>query len=157
MLSSPLLPLPPEFPLRQLLSLVQGHSQTGAWVRESGKHHRLTITADGRCGVVEIGQDLGQLLRCCQQVVVQAGPSPAVVPAEALIRWRALQVLTSAPCLTQPEQLREIFPQAAADPAGFYVPLEDLSPEEVLARCVRHGIPVTESRMVYRRSMPASS
>jgi hypothetical protein len=48
------------------------------------------------------------------------------------------------------ELIQEIFPQAELGPAGFTVPIRSHSPEEVLSECLRRGIPVMESRVVYK-------
>jgi hypothetical protein len=150
MLTGAPLPLPPEFPLRQLIPMINGKRLVGAWVRDSGARHQLTITADGRCVALIIGEDLGQLLRCCSHIILRAGSGPVVTAAESVIQWRALQVVTASPYLPRPEQLRELFPDAEVQPAGFTVPTRNRSPEEVLSDCILHGIPVMESRVVYR-------
>jgi hypothetical protein len=78
-----------------------------------------------------------------------------VLAAELLIQWRALQVVTGMPYIPCLERLTEIFPGAHLNPAGFHVPLSTRPPEEVLADCLAHGIPVAGSRIIYRK--PASS
>jgi hypothetical protein len=150
MFSGPPLPLPPEFPLLQLIPLINERKQVGAWVREAGSGHRLTIVAKGRCALVVIGEDLGQLLRCCTHVVLRAGSGAVALAAEEVIRWRALQVVTATPHLPGPELLDHIFPGAQLEPTGFSVPTSTRSPEEVLSECVRRGIPVVETMVVYR-------
>jgi hypothetical protein len=82
--------------------------------------------------------------------VVRSGTRALVVKTEALIQWRALQVVTGTPYLPCAERLKEIFPEADLDLAGFSVPTQGRTPEEVLAKCVAHGIPVAESRIVYQ-------
>jgi hypothetical protein len=72
-----------------------------------------------------------------------------VLPAEALIQWRALQVVTSMPCLPSLERLQQLFPEAVFDRAGFRVPVGSGAPEVVLAECLTQGITVTESRITY--------
>lgn len=151
MFSGPPLALAPGFPLRLLPALLQNERGAGAWVRDSGAAHRLTIRAAGLCVAVIIGQDLGQLLQCCVRIVVRNGSVPLLISAEALMRWRSLQVIVGAPHLPTPERLKQIFPEAELEPAGFTMATELRSPEDVLASCVRHGIPVRESRVVYRR------
>src|SRR3954469_6178509 len=151
MFSGPPLPLPSEFPLLQLITLVNHRPQVGAWVRGAGVAHRLVIVAKGRCAPVVIGEDLGRLLRCCTHVVLRAATGPVAMAAEELIRWRALQVVIATPHLPGPDLLDHIFPGAQLEPMGFSVPTAALSPEEVLSECVRQGIPVTESRVVYRQ------
>jgi hypothetical protein len=149
MFTGPPLPLPTEFPLRQLIPLINDKQHAGAWVRDSGPAHRLTITAGGRCIAILIGQDLGELLRGCTQLVLRAGSCPVCVTAEAVIQWRALQVVTAIPHLPSLERLKQIFPDAEIEAGGFRVPTQHHSAEEVLANCVLHGIPVMESRVVY--------
>jgi hypothetical protein len=149
MVHGPPLPLSPEFPLLQLAQIIQYRQQVGAWIRNSGPRHRLTISAGGRCLAVVIGEDLGELLGCCAQVVVRAQGSVVIIPAEAVIRWRALQVVTGTPHLPSAERLKEIFPDVEVAGGGFRVPMQDHSPEEVLANCLAHGIQVMESRVVY--------
>jgi hypothetical protein len=151
MFSGPPLPLPSEFPLLQLIPLIHQRAQVGAWVRGAGADHRLTITAKGRCVTVVIGEDLGQLLCCCTHVVLRSTTGAVALPAEELIRWRALQVVIGTPHLPGPALLHDIFPGARLEPTGFSVPTTTRSPEEVLSECVRRGIPVTGSRVVYRQ------
>jgi hypothetical protein len=149
MFSGPPLPLSPDFPVRQLLSLVGDRQRTGAWVHGAGAAHRLTITAQGHCSAVVIGEDLGELVQCCDRVVLRGGMGAFVVQATAILRWRALQVITDPPELPGPERLREIFPGAEIDSTGFKVPIESRSPEELLASCLARGIQVSKSRIVY--------
>jgi len=149
MFAGPPLPLSPDFPLRRLLPLIHDKQQVGAWIGHSGTRHRLTISADGRCVAVMIGEDLGELLGCCSHLVLRAGAGAVVIAAEAVIRWRALQVVTGMPHLPSMERLRQIFPEAEVDPSGFRVLTQYSSPEEVLANCLEHGVQVRESRIVY--------
>ena len=151
MFSGPPLPLPSEFPLLQLIPLIPQRAQVGAWVRGAGAGHRLTIMANGRCATVVIGEDLGQLLCFCTHVVLRSTTGAVVLAAEELIRWRAIQVVIATPHLPGPALLDHIFPGARLEPTGFSVPTTIRSPEEVLSECVRRGIRVTESRVVYRQ------
>jgi hypothetical protein len=149
MFCGPPLPLAADFPLRQLVPLINGRQRTGCWVREAGAAHRLLISVAGRCVSVLIGGNLGALLAGCTHVVVREGTDPVVLDSEVLIQWRALQVVTGMPYLPGPVRLKEIFPAAAVEPDGFRVPTQSRSPEEILAECLAHGIPVLESRIVY--------
>jgi hypothetical protein len=151
MVSGPPLPLPSEFPLLQLIPLINHRTQAGAWVRGAGAAHRLAIIATGRCTPVLIGEDLGQLLHCCTHVVLRGADGPVAMAAEQLIHWRALQVVIATPHLPGPDLLDHIFPGAQLEPTGFSVPTASRSPEEVLSECVRQGIPVAQSRVVYRQ------
>ena len=150
MFAGPPLPLSPHFPLRRLLPLIHDKQQVGAWVVQSGARHRLIISADGRCAAVMIGEDLGELLGCCGELVLRAGAGAVVIPAEAVIGWRALQVVTGMQHRPSAERLKEIFPGAELEAGGFRVPMQSHSPEEVLANCMSHGIPVVKSQVVYQ-------
>jgi hypothetical protein len=150
MFSGPPLPLPPEFPLSNLVPMISPGYVAGAWVRDSGRPRSLTISANRRSVTVTLGQDLGQLLQSCERIVVREGSVPLLLSAPALIHWRALQVVVGpahSPCA---DRLKEIFPQVELDPTGFKVPTRGSSPEQILARCLAQGIPVKESRIVYQ-------
>ena len=149
MLTGAPLPLPHHFPVRQLVSLIQSKHEVGAWLRSSHRRLRLRIRADGRCSRLLVASDLGLLLRCCNWVVVREADQTLVLQSELLIRWRTLQVVTGTPYLPSPERLKELFPDAMANAIGFHVPTQCRPPEEVLAECLTHGIPVAESRIVY--------
>jgi hypothetical protein len=149
MFSGPPLPLPHDFPLRRLLSLNPSRTGFGAWVRGCARSFRLYPTAAGQCSHVLISGDLGFLLRCCSQVAVREGSQPLLLESELLIQWRALQVVTGTPHLPCLERLKELFPDADLEPAGFHVLTQRRSPEEVLIACMRHGIPVAASRIIY--------
>jgi hypothetical protein len=150
MFAGPPLPLSPDFPLRRLLQFIHDKQQVGAWVAHSGSRHRLTISADGRCAAVTVGEDLGELLGCCSHLVLRGGADALVIAAEAVIRWRALQVVTGTPYLPSAERLRQIFPEAELDATGFRISTRCSSPEELLANCLERGVQVKESRIVYR-------
>jgi hypothetical protein len=155
MFTGPPLPLPLDFPIQQLLSLTHVHFGVGAWVRDGPRELRLRLTGAGRRSRVLISRDLGLLLRRCRSVALREGSEAVVLKADVLIRWRALQVVTGTPCLPHPGLLREIFPGAYAyTREGFSVPIQNDAPEEVLAECLTHGIPVVESRIVYASSNP---
>lgn len=149
MFSGPPLPLPHGFPMRQLLTLIQAREDVGVWLRGCGRELRLRTNAAGRYSSVLISGDLGLLLRCCSQVAVREGSHPVVLGAEVLIGWRALQVVTGMPYLPRLERLKEIFPGARLNPAGFHVPIERRPPEDVLADCLTRAIRVLGSRIVY--------
>jgi hypothetical protein len=77
-----------------------------------------------------------------------------VLRSEVLIGWRALQVVTGTPLLLGAERLKQLFPAVDFDDVGFQVPTHRCPPEEVLAECLTHGIPVAESHIVYRPEKP---
>jgi hypothetical protein len=149
MLSGPPLPLPQDIPLHKLLAFARPPGTLGAWVR--GPVHTLHLYEAPR-GVshrVLIGSDLGHLLGQCNRIALRQGSSLVVLDADTVIRWRVLQVATAIPYLPSLERLNEIFPGAHLDSSGFRVATATLAPEAVLARCLTHGIPVRESRIVY--------
>ena len=154
--AGPPLPIPSDYPLSLLIDLVQpidlGRSPSdglGVWLRDVTGAIPMYVAARGRCCRMLLSGDLGVLLGRCSHVVVREGSRPRVISVEQLIQWRALQVVTSTPCLPGPERLQEIFPGAVLEPAGFRVPVQSIAPEVVLAECLTHGITVTESRITY--------
>jgi hypothetical protein len=150
MFSGPPLPLPPDFPLRQLLLLLSSEHQAGAWFRGSTRSVRLHGRSNGCCSGVLLAPDLGFLLRLCSGVVVREGANAVLLDSELLIQWRALQVVTGTPYLPCPHRLKELFPDSEIDALGFQVPTRSCPPEAVLADCLTHGIPVAQSRIIYR-------
>jgi hypothetical protein len=159
--AGPPLPVPSDYPLARLIDLVHpidlGRAPSGGlgvWLRDIAGTIPMYVAARGRCCRMLLSGDLGLLLGRCSHVVVREDPRPRVLAAEALIQWRALQVVTGTPCLPSPERLQEIFPGAVLDPAGFRVPVQSIAPEVVLAECLTHGITVMKSRITYG---PASS
>jgi hypothetical protein len=72
-----------------------------------------------------------------------------VLPSEAVIQWRALQVATATPYLPGLERMLVLFPRLEVMTGGFQVPLRAESAEDVLSRCVCEGIRVIGSRIVY--------
>jgi hypothetical protein len=103
--------------------------------------------------LVLIDRDLGRLLERCPAVLVSLGAGVAIVPAEQLIRVRALQVVAGLPytsTYTQSVQaLCALFPDLRGSAAGLEIPLRQRSAEEVLAACAAAGTPILRSRVVY--------
>lgn len=149
MLSGPPLPLPPDTPLHQLLAHASQPGTLGAWVRGSVRTLHLYEAGNGATYRLLVHPDLGYLLSCCERVTLREGTHFVVLGAEAIIRWRTLQVVTSSPYLPGLELLHEIFPEAHLNHSGFQVAISSRTPEHVLAECLTHGIPVRESRIVY--------
>jgi hypothetical protein len=154
--AGPPLPIPSDYPLACLIDLVRpidlGRSPSdglGVWLRGIAGTMPMYVAARGRCCRMLLSGDLGLLLGRCSHVVIREGSRPQLLPAEALIQWRALQVVTSMPCLPGPERLQAIFPGAVLDRAGFRVPVQSVAPEAVLSECLTQGITVTESRITY--------
>lgn len=149
MLSGPPLPLPPAFPVWQLLLLLQSQAGTGAWFRGSSRCLRLYSRSTGCRADVLVSGDLGLLLRHCGRILVRDDGKAVLLESELLIQWRALQVVTATPYLPCRHHLQQLFPQAEIDDGGFHVPTRSCSPEAVLADCLIHGIPVVETRIIY--------
>jgi hypothetical protein len=154
MFSGPPLPLPHDIPLHQLLTHARQPGTLGAWVRGSVRTLHLYESASGGSHRLLIGPDLGHLLSRCDRVALREGTHPVVLDAEAVIRWRVLQVVTATPHLPSLERLHEIFPGAHLDSSGFQVAISSGTPEHVLAECLTRGIPVRESRIIYHAPTP---
>jgi hypothetical protein len=157
MLSGPPLPLPHDIPLHQLLAYARLPGTLGAWVRGSVRTLHLYESASGGSRRLLIGPDLGHLLSRCDRVALRAGARAVVLDAEAVIRWRVLQVVTATPHLPPLERLDEIFPGAQLNSSGFQVAMSSQTPEHILAECLTHGIPVRESWIMYPSSQLADA
>jgi hypothetical protein len=149
MLSGPPLPLPQHIPLYRLLSYARPPGTLGAWVRGPSRTLHLYEASSGALHRILTGPDLGHLLSRCNRIALREGTRSVVLDAEAVIRWRVLQVVTATPHLPSLERLNEIFPGAHLTGFGFDVAISSQAPEHVLADCLTHGIPVRESRVVY--------
>jgi hypothetical protein len=150
MLSGPPLPLPHDIPLHQLLAYARQPGTLGAWVRGSVRTLHLYESASGASHRLLIGPDLGHLLSQCDRVALREGARAVVLEVEAVIRWRVLQVVTSTPHLPPLERLNEMFPEAQLNSSGFQVAMSSRTAEQILAECLTRGIPVRESRIMYR-------
>ena len=142
------LPLPPDIPLSHLLALTSRADPLGAWV--GACRHRVLIYRLGEPTLRQVlaSSDLGFLLERCARVAVREGRHVKVLPSQAVIHWRALEVATATPYLPGLERMRALFPRLYLTSSGFRVPLRTESAEEVLARCVSEGLRVTGSRVV---------
>ena len=143
------LPLSPDVLLSHLLALTRHADPLGAWV--SACRHRVRIYRMGQPTLHQVlaSSDLGFLLGRCTRVAIREGCHVTVLPSQAVIHWRALQVATATPYLPGLERMRALFPRLQIASSGFRVPLQTESAEEVLARCVSEGLRVTGSRVVY--------
>ncbi len=148
MLAGSPLPLSPDVPLSHLLALTSRSDPLGAWVSGCRRQVRIYHLEQPRLHQVLASSDLGFLLARCARIAVREGGNTNVLTSEAMINWRALQVAT-APYLPSLERMRRLFPRLYLTNGGFRVPLLRESAEEVLARCVSEGLPVTGSRIVY--------
>jgi hypothetical protein len=117
-----------------------------------GAKHRLRVhsTSDNHLSPILVSADLGFLLSRCSRIAVREQTELVVLEAELLIQWRVLQVVTATPYLPCLSLLKEMFPGVRLNAAGFHVPTQSRSPEEVLADCMTHGIPVAGSRIIYQ-------
>ncbi len=148
MFLGPPLPLSPNLPLAELLAHAQPPGPLGAWLRDC--RHRLHVY-DGGGGYrrLLVSPDLGFLLGRCSHVALRQDRGPVVLPAEVVIEWRTLQVVTATPYLPGVERLSAQFPGLRPDSSGLLVPIRTGSPEEVLAECLARGMQVVGSRVVY--------
>jgi hypothetical protein len=143
------LPLGPDFPLQQLFTQAACLGAVGVWVQAAKYSAEINGTAGSSGCKLLASPDLGFLLRRCSHVVLREGFQAVVLSAELLIQWRALQVVTATPHLPAIEQLREVFHGICPDPIGFRISLKGRGPEEVLAGCLVHDIPVLGTSVVY--------
>jgi hypothetical protein len=143
------LPLSPDVPLGHLLACADSPALLGAWLRGCQGPLLIHRPRSPTLCLVLASADLGFLLGHCPRVAVREGQKTRVLSSEAILEWRALQVATATPYLPGIERVRTVFPRLRAIDRGFVVPLEKESPEEVLARCVRDGVRVTGSRVIY--------
>ncbi len=149
MLAGAPLPLSPRIPLSYLLALTSPAEFLGAWVRACRHPVWIYRLAQHPRAPALASSDLGFLLRRCTHVAVREDGRLAVLPSEAVIQWRALQVATATPYLPGLARMRVLFPRLEVTTGGFRVPLHAESAEEVLSRCVSEGVRVTGSRIVY--------
>jgi hypothetical protein len=149
MLAGAPLPLSPRIPLGYLLALPSSADPLGVWVSACGHPVWIYRLAQRNLRRALASSDLGFLLRRCTHVAVREHRCVTVLPSEAVIQWRAIQVATSTPYLPGLERMQLLFPRLQLTSGGFQVPLRAESPEEVLSRCVSEGVRVTGSRVVY--------
>ncbi len=148
MFLGPPLPLSPDLPLSELLANAHPPGPLGVWVRPCGSALRVyQLSSPGRS--ILASSDLGFLLTRCNHVALREGEELAVLQAERVIQWRALQVATATPCLPGLARLQALFPGLVATASGLLVPVKKDSPEEVLALCIEEGLRVSGSRIVY--------
>jgi hypothetical protein len=153
MFSGPPLPLLPTLPLHQLLTEAREPGLLGAWVRGCSRTLHLHETGTQTSRII-IGSDLGYLLAHCGRVALREGHVLVVLPAEVVIRWRTLQVVTSSPYLPGLEQLSTIFAGLRSTPTGLKMPVGGSSPEEFLAELLVRGVQIVGSSIMYTPSDP---
>lgn len=154
MLQGPPLPLSSTVTLRELLGHSRPPAQLGAWMRGGVRRMLIHEVPPRSRYPVLASTDLGFLLRRCAEVAVREGNRTVVLPSEAVIEWRALQVATATPYLPGLDRLEAVFPGLRATHSGFLVPVARKSAEEVLALCLERGMRVNGSRIVYQPKGP---
>ncbi len=149
MFHGPPLPLSPDVPLSELLAFARPPRQLGAWIRGSiSRLHVRRVPHDSR--TVLASSDLGFLLGRCGDVALREGDRTVVLASEAVIEWRALQIVTATPYLPGLDRLEGLFPGLRSTTRGFLVPVGKDSPEEVLALFLEEGVQVSGSCVVYQ-------
>ena len=149
MFHGPPLPLSPDVSLSALLAFTRPAEPLGAWVRACVPRQQVyTLRLPGR-GPVLASSDLGLLLGRCAEVALREGEQTTVIPADTVIRWRALQVATATPHLPGIRRLRAEFPGMRVTAQGLLIPVGRRPAEEVLAGCLAGGVRVAGSRIVY--------
>ena len=145
----------PACPLRVLLSLPWSGAVLGAWLR--GCTRPLPVRCRGPDGPRQVlcSDDLGYLLRRCEQVALRDGMQVRPVPAAVLLGCRVLEIVLAVPYLPPPDQLRLLFPTARVRERLVALPLGLGSPEEALALCAAERLPVSATRIAYRLSVDA--
>ncbi len=78
----------------------------------------------------------------------------AVMEAERLIGWRALQIVLGTPYLPGLERLRQLYPEMRLSGGTLLLPLGLGSAEEVLAACAAARLPVAATRINYLADPP---
>jgi hypothetical protein len=154
MLSGPPLPLSHDIPLHQLLIHASQPGTLGAWVRGSVRTLLLYEAGTGATHRLLLGPDLGYLLSRCDRIALRMGAGPVVLETDAVIQWRALQVVTASPYLAGLERLSALFPGLQPSGTGLFVPLPAGSPEQVMAELLASGVQIVGSWIVYARLEP---
>ncbi len=137
-------PLPPSFPLFQLLAMATPGTDRllGGWVR--GGSRPLRLSARSATPLLAAG-NLRYLLARCDLVAVRSGERVLLLRGRPLESRLALRVAAARGRVTLPGLL--------AWPLKFpteeiTVPVGERTPEAVLADCVRDGLSVSASRVV---------
>jgi hypothetical protein len=137
--------LPSTFPLRRALSLAHPGELLGVWVRTG--RWPLRLRAGGRALLV--GADLGALLYQCGRIALRGGGRALVLPADRLIAWRTLQIVTGAPWLPRVQELRAIYPGLRVARGRLALPIGLDGAEPALAACAAARVPVRATWIEY--------
>jgi hypothetical protein len=145
----------PSWPLGALLSLAAPGSVLGVWLRGCTKPQAVRCRGPDGPRHFLASDDLGYLLRRCGQIALRDVDVVRAVPAGLLLGCRVLEIVLAAPYLPPPHQLRELFPTARMREGVIALPLGLGSAEEALALCAAERLPVSATRIAYRRSVDA--
>jgi hypothetical protein len=154
MLSGSPLPLSQDIPLHQLLTCASHPGTLGAWVRSSARTVLLYEAVLGSIRHLLIGPDLGHLLGRCDRIALRLEAQPVVLDAGAIVRSRAMQVITASPYLSGLDRLRALFPGLESSATGLMVPLSTCPPEQVMAELLASGVQIVGTSIVYARAEP---
>lgn len=141
--------LRPTLPIAALLPLALPGEVLGAWLRAARRPFRVRVQVGAVVARLLCAPDLGLLMRRCRRVALRRGGDILALPAEDLLRWRVLQVVTGTPYLPDLERLSALFPDLAPFADGFVVRVAHRSPEEVLAAVRAADIPIAASQIGY--------
>jgi hypothetical protein len=151
----------PSWPLRALLPLAVPGAVLGVWLRGCARPQPVRCRGPDGLRHFLLSEDLGYLLGRCGRVALRDGDGVRPVPAAVLVGCRVLEIVLATPYLPPPHQLRELFPTAWVREGVVALPLGLGSAEEALALCVAEGLPVSATRIAYRRvsvdALPAGS
>jgi hypothetical protein len=121
----------------------------GAWVRGCRRALRLHVAALGHVCRLLAAQDLGFLLRHCNRIAIRHGQDIAVLPADRLIAWRTLQIVTGAPYLPDLQQLRVLYSGLRLSRGRIAVAIGRDSGQAALAACAAARVPVLATWVDY--------
>lgn len=142
-------PLPPSTRLEQVLRLLPARATAGLWAQRTDRSRApYPLQAPGGRGLL-VASDLGWLLQRADRIAVRDDRGPALLTAAQLLRCRVLEIVLGTPYLPPPALLRELFPGVREGSGTLAVPIGLGSPEEALALCATHRIPVRSSRVAY--------
>ena len=147
MFFGPLRPLPADFWPGDLVSDLRKVQGLGVWA--AGRARGVVCRTRGPAPAILVDPDLGFLLNRCRRIALRAGGRPVALDVATIIQWRTLQVATATPWLPGYERLAALFPGLERWAGGIMIPLQDRSPEDILAQCLKSGLQVTASTVVY--------
>ncbi len=140
-------PLPPSFPLFQLIAMATPGTDRllGGWVR--GGSRPLRLSGSSATPLLAAG-DLRYLLARCDLVAVRSGERVLLLRGRPLESRLALQVAAARSRVLLPGVFAGRFDPVPTGTDELTVPVGERTPEAVLADCVRDGLSVRASRVV---------